>query len=97
MERHLLVTVSEKHDNLFGVRFLGNFFSKKEEIKVTLLYLTPKPPGRFGADPEMAVIMLTGHGSEVAAKEGLKHGAFDYLTKPCDLEDLVEKIQQAMQ
>ena len=26
MERHLLVTVSEKHDNLFGVRFLGEFF-----------------------------------------------------------------------
>jgi len=49
------------------------------------------------AYPEMAVIMLTGHGSETAAKEGLKHGAFDYLTKPCDLEDLVEKIQQAMQ
>ncbi len=52
MERHLLVTVSEKHDNLFGVRFLGEFFADKEEMKVTLLYLTPKPPGRFEADPE---------------------------------------------
>ena len=49
------------------------------------------------AYPEMAVIMLTGHGSETAAKEGLKHGAFDYLTKPCDLEDLVEKIHDAVQ
>jgi DNA-binding NtrC family response regulator len=49
------------------------------------------------AYPEMAVIMLTGHGSETAAKEGLKHGAFDYLTKPCDLEDLVEKIHEAVQ
>ncbi|MCF8127444.1 MAG: response regulator [Deltaproteobacteria bacterium] len=49
------------------------------------------------AYPEMAVIMLTGHGSETAAREGLKLGAFDYLTKPCDLEDLVEKIHQAMQ
>ncbi|MCF8079942.1 MAG: response regulator [Desulfobacterales bacterium] len=48
------------------------------------------------AYPEMAVIMLTGHGSETAAKEGLKHGAFDYLTKPCDLEDLVEKIHEAV-
>ena len=48
------------------------------------------------AYPEMAVIMLTGHGSQTAAKEGLKHGAFDYLTKPCDLEDLVEKINQAV-
>jgi len=41
--------------------------------------------------------MLTGHGSETAAKEGLKHGAFDYLTKPCDLEDLVKKIHEALQ
>ena len=52
MERHLLVTVSEKHDNLFGVRFLGNFFEQKEAMKITLLYLTPKPPGRFEADVE---------------------------------------------
>jgi len=49
------------------------------------------------AYPEMAVIMLTGHGSETAAKEGLKHGAFDYLTKPCDLEDLVGKIHAAVE
>ena len=48
------------------------------------------------AYPEMAVIMLTGHGSETAAEEGLKNGAFDYLTKPCDLEDLVEKIHEAV-
>jgi len=52
MERHLLVTVSEKHDNLFGVRFLGAFFAQKETMKITLLYLTPKPPGRFEADRE---------------------------------------------
>ena len=48
------------------------------------------------AYPEMAVIMLTGHGSEQAAKEGIKYGAFDYLTKPCELEDLVKKIHQAI-
>ncbi len=45
--------------------------------------------------PEMAVIMLTGHGSEQAARDGMAYGAFDYLTKPCELEDLVAKIQQA--
>ena len=45
----------------------------------------------------MAVIMLTGHGSEKAAKEGLAHGAFDYLTKPCELGDLVKKIYAAAQ
>ena len=47
------------------------------------------------AYPEMEVIMLTGHGSEKAAKEGIEYGAFDYLTKPCELEDLVKKINEA--
>ncbi|MBW1712659.1 MAG: response regulator [Deltaproteobacteria bacterium] len=46
-------------------------------------------------DPNLAVIILTGHGSEQAAREGLALGAFDYLTKPCDLDDLLSKIKQA--
>ncbi len=46
-------------------------------------------------DPTLAVIILTGHGSEQAAREGLSLGAFDYLTKPCDLEELLFKIQEA--
>ena len=46
--------------------------------------------------PEMPVIMLTGHGSEEAAREGMACGAFDYLTKPSDLDDLVQKILQAV-
>jgi len=48
-------------------------------------------------DPKMPVIMVTGHGSERAAREGLALGAFDYLTKPCDLEELVKKIREACQ
>jgi DNA-binding response OmpR family regulator len=38
--------------------------------------------------------MLTGHGSEEAAREGVKLGAIDYLTKPCDFEELVAKIKK---
>ena len=44
-------------------------------------------------DPDLSVIMLTGHGSEEAAHNGIKLGAVDYLTKPCDFEELVEKIK----
>jgi DNA-binding response OmpR family regulator len=43
-------------------------------------------------DPDLPVIMLTGHGSEEAAREGIQFGAFDYLMKPCDFEELVKKI-----
>ncbi len=46
--------------------------------------------------PELPVIMLTGHGSEQAAREGIAEGAFDYLTKPCDLEELLAKIEEAV-
>ena len=45
--------------------------------------------------PELVVIMLTGHGSAEAAQEGIKQGAFDYLTKPCELDELIQKIQEA--
>ena len=46
-------------------------------------------------DPHMPVIMLTGHGSEKSAKEGIQEGAYDYLTKPYEFDDLLEKIRQA--
>ena len=48
-------------------------------------------------DPNMVVIMLTGHGSEQAAREGIEFGAFDYLTKPCEFEELLGKINEAYQ
>ncbi len=45
--------------------------------------------------PEMKVIMLTGHGGEAEAREAIKLGAYDYLLKPCDFEDLVSRIRKA--
>jgi len=47
--------------------------------------------------PDLPVIMLTGHGSEEAARDGIRFGAFDYLTKPCDFEELMVKIKEAYQ
>jgi len=44
--------------------------------------------------PDLSVIMLTGHGSEAAAREGIKFGVAAYLTKPCDFEELVKKIKE---
>jgi DNA-binding NtrC family response regulator len=46
-------------------------------------------------DPRLAVIMLTGHGSAEAAEQGIKLGAFDYLTKPYEMEELIKKIMAA--
>ena len=47
-------------------------------------------------DPTLRVIMLTGHGSERAARDGISQGAFDYLIKPVGLEVLLETISAAL-
>ena len=39
--------------------------------------------------------MLTGHATVETAIEGMKLGAFDYLMKPCDIDLLLTKVQQA--
>jgi DNA-binding NtrC family response regulator len=48
-------------------------------------------------DPSLKVIMLTGHGSERAARDGISQGAFDYLIKPVGLEVLLETIAAALE
>ncbi|MGD8366821.1 MAG: response regulator [Desulfobacterales bacterium] len=45
--------------------------------------------------PEVEVILLTGHASVETSIEGMKLGAFDYLMKPIKLEDLMIKLNQA--
>lgn len=45
--------------------------------------------------PLTEVIMLTGHATIADAIEGMKRGAFDYLMKPCDMEQLLGKVREA--
>ncbi len=45
--------------------------------------------------PLTEVIMLTGHATVETAIEGMKLGAYDYLKKPADIEDLVTKVEGA--
>ena len=46
-------------------------------------------------NPDLPVIMLTGHGALPSAREALVEGAFDYLAKPCDIDILSGKITEA--
>ncbi len=46
--------------------------------------------------PSSAVIMVTGHGSVETAVEAMRLGAFDYLTKPFDLGDLIKTVNHAL-
>ncbi len=45
--------------------------------------------------PLVEVILLTGHASMEASLEGMKMGAFDYLLKPVNIDELVYKIEDA--
>ena len=45
--------------------------------------------------PLVEVIMLTGHATVESAIEGMKQGAFDYLMKPCDITQLLSKVEEA--
>jgi DNA-binding NtrC family response regulator len=45
--------------------------------------------------PLTEVIMLTGHATVDSAIEGMKRGAFDYLMKPCELDQLIAKVKEA--
>jgi sodium-dependent dicarboxylate transporter 2/3/5 len=73
-----------------------------EEIDVVVL--DRKMPGMDGEEvlreikkyrPELQVIMLTGFGSTESAVEVGKLGAFSYLQKPVEIDDLVETIDKA--
>jgi DNA-binding NtrC family response regulator len=45
--------------------------------------------------PLIEVIMLSGHANVSVALEGLEKGAFDYLVKPVDMDELLYKLQDA--
>ncbi len=75
------------------------------EAPFSVLILDVKMPGLDGLGlmaevkrkrPDLPVILLTGHGSVASAATGMKEGAFDYLMKPIDIDELIEKITDAV-
>ncbi len=90
-------TVYTATDGLSGITRL-----KVKRIDVVILDV--KMPGMDGVEvlrkikadfPLVEVVMLTGHSTVESAIEGLQLGAFDYLTKPCDIPVLIQKIDAA--
>jgi len=56
---------------------------------------TTKPVGKGTGVLFTETLILTGHGSINSALEAVKLGAYDYLTKPCEIDELVAKIEGA--
>jgi DNA-binding NtrC family response regulator len=70
----------------------------------TAIILDLKMPGIDGIEtlkrlkrinPELQIILLTGHGSIRDGVDAMKHGALDFLEKPADFTELLEKINSA--
>lgn len=75
-----------------------------EEERPDVMVLDLRMPGLDGLEvlrrvkkayPEIEVIILTGHGSERDEEEARRLGAFDYLHKPVELEELMEVVRRA--
>jgi DNA-binding NtrC family response regulator len=77
---------------------------KLKETEVDVVILDIKMPGMDGIEtlqeikkryPLVEVIMLTGHGTIETAVQGMKLGAYDFLIKPADFDDLTTKLNKA--
>jgi len=75
-------------------------------LEVNVVLLDIKMPGMSGMEvlakltadwPETCVIMVTGVADMQTAIEAMKLGAYDYLVKPLNLDDVVVKIQRAIE
>ncbi|MHC1729820.1 MAG: response regulator [Syntrophobacteraceae bacterium] len=79
--------LSEIEDCTFDVAILDVRMQGMDGIE-TLKELKKK-------SPLTEVIMLTGHGSIESGMQGMQLGAFDYVIKPANFDELFEKINQA--
>ena len=79
---------------------------KTQEQSIDLALTDYKMPGKNGLEvlreikainPEIAVILMTAHGTEEIAVQAMKEGAFDYLTKPIDLDELEIVVKKALE
>ena len=78
--------------------------ARMEEKVFEVVILDVMMPGLGGLEvlkqiksthPNTQVILLTGHGSTREGIEGMRLGAFDYLIKPVDIEEMLEKMKEA--
>lgn len=86
--------------------------SGKEAIRILqeqpfdVVVLDIRMPGMDGLEtlkelkrtmPLTEVILLTGHASVESGMQGMQLGAFDYVMKPAEIDDLIEKVRQAFE
>ncbi|HEY7617371.1 MAG TPA: response regulator, partial [Terriglobales bacterium] len=93
----------------FDVQVAHGAYEALEKVQggdLDLALLDIKMPGMDGMDlmnrlrqldPSLVLVMMTGHGSVKTAVQALKSGAYDYLTKPFDPQDLMRLATGALE
>jgi len=75
-----------------------------ENKNIEVVILDVKMPGMDGIEtlveikrinPLVEVMMLSGHADVASAIDGMKQGAFDYLMKPVDMDQIITKVNEA--
>ena len=88
-----------------GQEALDKLKNNGGDAEFDVVILDVKMPGMDGIEtlaeikkrhPNIEVLMLTGHATVESAIEGMKSGAFDYMMKPCEIDLLLAKIDQAV-
>jgi DNA-binding NtrC family response regulator len=100
----LVQRLEKRNMNVSGVQSGEEAIESLNQHYVDVVVLDVKMPGMDGLQvlreikmrqPSVEVIMLTGHANTEAAFQGMQLGAFDYLIKPVNIDELLKKIQAA--
>jgi DNA-binding NtrC family response regulator len=100
----LLKRMQRRHVDAHGVDSGLAALAWLETHAADVVILDVRMPGMDGIEtlreikrrhPLIEVIMLTGHASMDVAIEGMENGAFDYLMKPMDMDELLYKAEDA--
>ncbi|MBN1831558.1 MAG: response regulator [Deltaproteobacteria bacterium] len=102
----LIKRMKKRNVDITGVRGGEEALQTLDQSPIDVVILDVRMPGMDGIEtlralkkrhPLIEVIMLTGHASVEVAVQGMEFGAFDYLMKPMQIDDLLYKIQDAHQ
>jgi DNA-binding NtrC family response regulator len=104
IRRILSVLLAERGYEVAEAESGEEALSRFSELRPTLVLLDLSPPGMDGLevlrqllerDPQLDGIIMTAYGTIRTAVEAMRRGAFDYLTKPFDNDELLLIIERA--
>jgi DNA-binding NtrC family response regulator len=100
----LMKRMKKRNVDITGAKSGEEALIALDQNQVDVVILDVRMPGMDGIEtlkeikrrhPLIEVIMLTGHASVEVAVQGMELGAFDYLMKPMNIDELLYKVEDA--